>query len=86
MAEEYFSRLRRAEIGIHHHIAGAHPPPLRSGVLREDNRRFSNGDQLKRITAPGLPRQFASRLSNRRRRGEEEGGAGWRMRGRALQS
>jgi ISXO2-like transposase domain len=24
MAEEYFSRLRRAEIGIHHHIAGAH--------------------------------------------------------------
>jgi hypothetical protein len=21
-AEEYFSRLRRAEIGIHHHIAG----------------------------------------------------------------
>jgi hypothetical protein len=22
-AEEYFSRLRRAEIGIHHHIAGA---------------------------------------------------------------
>jgi hypothetical protein len=23
-AEEYFSRLRRAEIGIHHHIAGAY--------------------------------------------------------------
>jgi hypothetical protein len=22
--EEYFSRLRRAEIGIHHHIAGAY--------------------------------------------------------------
>jgi hypothetical protein len=22
MAEEYFSRLRRAEIGIHHHIVG----------------------------------------------------------------
>lgn len=33
-AEEYFSRLRRAEIGIHHHIAGArllwHRPNLRS--------------------------------------------------------
>ena len=26
MAEEYFSRLRRAEIGIHHHIAGAYLP------------------------------------------------------------
>jgi hypothetical protein len=25
MAEEYFSRLRRAETGIHHRIAGAHP-------------------------------------------------------------
>jgi len=25
MAEEHFSRLRRAEIGIHHHIAGAVP-------------------------------------------------------------
>jgi len=24
MAEEYFSRLRRAEIGIHHHIAAAY--------------------------------------------------------------
>lgn len=24
MAEEYFSRLRRAEIGIHHHIAGSY--------------------------------------------------------------
>jgi ISXO2-like transposase domain len=23
-AEDYFSRLRRAEIGIHHHIAGAY--------------------------------------------------------------
>jgi hypothetical protein len=27
-AEEYFSRLRRAEVGIHHHIAGAVPAPL----------------------------------------------------------
>jgi hypothetical protein len=25
MAEEYFSRLGRAEIGIHHHIAGSYP-------------------------------------------------------------
>ena len=24
MAEEYFSRLRRAKIGIHHHIAGSY--------------------------------------------------------------
>jgi hypothetical protein len=31
-AEEYFSRLRRSEIGIHH-IAGRTSAPLRSGVV-----------------------------------------------------
>jgi hypothetical protein len=31
-AEEYFSRLRRAEIGIHHHIAGAYLPRYRRKV------------------------------------------------------
>ena len=31
-AEEYFSRLRRGEIGIHHHIAGI-SPPLRARVV-----------------------------------------------------
>jgi hypothetical protein len=49
-AEEYFSRLRRAEIGIHHHIAGAYL--LRSAQessWREDNRRVSNGDPVNRI-------------------------------------
>jgi hypothetical protein len=45
MAEEYFSRLRRAEIGIHQHIAGA--TLLRyAQAWREDNRRVSNGDQV----------------------------------------
>ncbi|WP_425304834.1 IS1595 family transposase [Bradyrhizobium erythrophlei] len=56
-AEEYFSRLRRAEIGIHHHIAGA--CLLRyaqESSWREDNRRVSNGDQVNRITALALKR------------------------------
>jgi hypothetical protein len=35
MAEEYFSRLRRAEIGIHHHIAGAYP--IRARVVMAGN-------------------------------------------------
>lgn len=49
MAEEYFSRLRRAEIGIHHHITGsyllqyAQEPSWREGI-----RRVSNGDQVNR--------------------------------------
>ena len=57
MAEEYFSRLRRAEIGIHHHIAGS--CPLRyaqESSWREDNRRVSNGDQVNRIAALALKR------------------------------
>jgi ISXO2-like transposase domain len=47
MAEEYFSGLRRAEIGIRHHIAGAYL--LRYAQepwWREDNRKVSNGDQV----------------------------------------
>jgi ISXO2-like transposase domain len=47
MAEEYFSRLRRGEIGIHHHLAGAHLLRYTQEFSwREDNRRVSNGDQV----------------------------------------
>ncbi len=38
MAEEYFSRLRRAEIGIHH-IAGAYLLRYAQESSCEDNRR-----------------------------------------------
>ena len=49
MAEEYFFRLRRAEIGIHHHIAGAYLLRYaQKSSWREDNRRVSNGDQVNR--------------------------------------
>jgi hypothetical protein len=41
-AEEYFSRLRRAEIGVHHHIAGAYLLRYaQESSWREDNRAFS---------------------------------------------
>jgi hypothetical protein len=49
-AEEFFSRMRRAEIGHHHHIAG--PYLLRfaqEASWREDNRRLSNGEQVHRV-------------------------------------
>ena len=45
-AESYFSRLRRGELGHHHHIAG--PYLLRyaqEAAWREDFRRVSNGEQ-----------------------------------------
>jgi transposase-like protein len=56
-AEEYFSRLRRGEIGIHHHIAG--PYLLRyaqESSWREDNRRVSNGDQVRRVADLAMKR------------------------------
>ncbi len=45
-AESFFSRLRRAEIGIHHHIAGPYLEAYSQEMAwREDNRRVSNGEQ-----------------------------------------
>jgi ISXO2-like transposase domain len=45
-AESFFSRLRRSEIGIHHHIAGPYLNAYAAEMAwREDNRRRSNGEQ-----------------------------------------
>jgi hypothetical protein len=54
-AEEFFSRMCCAEIGIHHHIAAA--SLLRyaqDSSWREDNRRLSNGEQVNRLAALSL--------------------------------
>ena len=51
-AESFFSRMRRAEIGHHHHLAG--PYLIRfaqEAAWREDHRRDRNGDQVDRIVA-----------------------------------
>lgn len=46
-AESFFSRLRRAEIGTHHHIAGRYLGAYAAEMAwREDNRRASNGEQF----------------------------------------
>lgn len=51
-AESYFSRLRRAEIGTHHHIAGPYLNAYATEMSRrEDNRRVSNGHQAAMVTA-----------------------------------
>ena len=45
-AESFFSRLRRMEVGTHHHIAGPYIGAYaREASWREDNRRVSNGSQ-----------------------------------------
>jgi transposase-like protein len=52
MAESYFSRLRRAEIGTHHHVAGRYLAAYANEMAwREDNRRISNGDQFRTVAA-----------------------------------
>jgi len=49
-AEEFFSRMRRAEIGHHHHIAGQYLLRYaQEASWREDNRRESNGAQVDRL-------------------------------------
>jgi transposase-like protein len=51
-AESYFSRMRRAEIGHHHHLAG--PYLLRfaqESAWREDHRKDPNGFQVDRVVA-----------------------------------
>ena len=46
MAESFFSRLRRAEIGTHHHISGPYLASYAAEMdWREDTRRVSNGQQ-----------------------------------------
>lgn len=54
-AESYFSRLRRMEVGTHHHIAG---PYLRAyageAAWREDNRRVDNGAQALTVGASAM--------------------------------
>jgi ISXO2-like transposase domain len=50
-AEEFFSRMRRGEIGHHHHIAGAYLLRYaQEASWREDYRRTSNGDQVRRLS------------------------------------
>ena len=54
-AESYFSRLRRAEIGTHHHIAGPYLGAYAAEMSwREDNRRVSNGTQMVLVAEAAL--------------------------------
>lgn len=55
MAESFFSRLRRAEQGIHHHIAGKYLDAYANEMAwRENMRRVSNGEQFTMIVAAAL--------------------------------
>jgi transposase-like protein len=54
-AESFFSRLRRAEMGMHHHISGPYLAAYAGEMdWREDNRRVSNGVQCTMIAAAAM--------------------------------
>jgi transposase-like protein len=54
-AESFFSRLRRAEIGTHHHIAGRYLAAYATEMAwREDNRRVSNGTQAGMVAGAAM--------------------------------
>jgi hypothetical protein len=62
-AESFFSRLRRAEIGTHHHVAGPYLNAYAAEMAwREDNRRISNGEQylmaVDAVTSHPVSRQW----------------------------
>jgi transposase-like protein len=51
-AESFFARMRRAEIGHHHHIAGPYLVRFAQEMAwREDHRRDPNGFQVDRVVA-----------------------------------
>lgn len=54
-AESYFSRLRRAQYGVHHRIAGPYLHQYANEMAwREDNRRVANGIQHRWIARAAL--------------------------------
>jgi transposase-like protein len=61
-AESYFSRLRRMEVGTHHHISGPYLNAYaQEASWREDNRRVDNGEQ----TAMVLDAALAANVSRK---------------------
>jgi transposase-like protein len=54
-AESFFSRLRRAEVGVHHHIAGPYLYAYAGEMAwREDNRRVANGTQAAMVAGAAM--------------------------------
>jgi transposase-like protein len=60
MAESFFSRMRRAEQGHHHHLAGAYLIRYaQEASWREDYRRVSNGDQTHRVAGLAMRKRVS---------------------------
>lgn len=72
MAESFFSRMRRSEIGIHHKIAGPYLAAYATELAwREDARRVSNGCQFTMVVcAAGVAPKSATWCGYWQRRSE----------------
>ncbi len=54
-AESFFSRMRRAEQGHHHHISGVYLGCCaKESAWREDKRRVDNGGQVRGVVGLAL--------------------------------
>lgn len=59
-AESYFSRLRRAVVGQHHHVSPQYLYQYANeAAWREDHSRQSNGTQFNMVPAPRFTRRSA---------------------------
>lgn len=71
-AESYFSRLRRMEVGTHHHIAGPYLHAYaQEASWREDNRRVDNGSQAMIIAGAAMEARVSRRWAGYWRRSED---------------
>ncbi len=70
-AESYFSRLRRMEVGTHHHIAGPYLHAYASEASwREDNRRVPNGGQAALVAGAAMASRVSRKWAGYWQRGE----------------
>lgn len=75
-AESFFSRLRRAELGIHHKIAGPYLAAYAAEMdWREDNRRISNGEQYGMVARAALMHPVSKSWKGYWQRSEKHDGA-----------
>jgi transposase-like protein len=73
-AESFFSRLRRSEIGTHHHIAGPYLSFYAGEMAwRENNRRVSNGEQYLAMVGVALAHPVSRQWKGYWQRGKVQG-------------
>lgn len=79
-AAEFFNRMRRAELGHLHHIAGYLLRYAQESSSRKDHRRMSNGDHIYRIAELAMRKKVSPDFAGFWRRAASSENSGQRMR------